>query len=89
MPVLDVEQIARIGRRDDLDECCLDLALIDVERADAMPLVGIFAEIGARDIGALPLNRAQPLKIEGDRGIRVSASRQELARKRADRARLA
>ena len=43
----DIEEIARIGRGDDLDERRLDLALIDVKRADAVPPVGIFAEIGA------------------------------------------
>ena len=40
----DVEKIARIGGGDDLDEGRLDLALIDVERADAMPLRRHFRE---------------------------------------------
>ena len=61
----DVEKIAGIGGGDDLDEGRLDLALIDVERADAVPLVGIFAEIGAREFGALPLDR---VRAAADRG---------------------
>src|ERR1700726_3137447 len=85
----DVEEIARIGGGDDLDQGRLDLALIDVERADAMPLVGIFAEIGAREIGALPLDRAEPLQIEGDRRVGIVAGGDQLAGKRACRARLA
>ena len=43
---------------DDLDQRRLDLALVDIKRADAVPLRGILAEIGAGELGALPLDRA-------------------------------
>ena len=53
-----------------------------------MPLGGIFAEIGARDVGALVLDRAQTLQIERDRRIGIAARCHELSRQRPDRARL-
>src|SRR5260370_10173476 len=82
----DVEKIARIGRGNDLDQARLDLALIDVERAYPMPLVGIVAKIGTREFGALPLDRAEPLQIEGDRRVGIAARRAPLASSRARRA---
>src|SRR6202040_2410638 len=85
----DVEEIARIGGGDNLDQGRLDLALIDVPRADAMPLVGIFAEIGACEFGALPLYRAEPLQIEGDRRVGLAAGGDQLPGQGACRARLA
>src|ERR1700736_6104754 len=75
----DVEEIARIGGGDYLDQGRLDLALIDIQRADAMPLGGIVAEIVAREIGTLPLYRAEPLQIEGDRRVAVVAGGDQLA----------
>ena len=85
----DVEKVARIGGGDDLDEGRLDLALIDIERADPVPLVGVFAEIGAREIGALPLYRVQPLQIERDRRVGIVAGGDQLAGQGARRACLA
>ena len=82
----DIEKIAGIGGGDDIDEGRLDLALIDVERADAVPLVGIFAEIGAREVGTLPLYRVQPLQVEGDRRVGIVASGDQLAGEGACRA---
>ncbi len=46
---------------------CLDLALVDMERADAVPCAAIVAKIGAGEVRALPLDRTQPLQIERDR----------------------
>src|SRR6202007_1872527 len=85
----DSQQIAGVGRRDDFDKRCFDLAFVDVERTDAVPLGGIFAEIGARNVRALAFARTQSLKIQSDRGIGITARRDELSRQRAYRARLA
>ena len=66
---------------------CFDFALVDVERANAVPLRGIIAEIGAGEVGALPFDRSQSLEIEGDRRIGLAAGRHELTSQRARRAR--
>ena len=54
-----------------------------------MPLVGVFPKIGARELGALPLDRAEPLQIEGDRRIALVAGGDKLPGERACRTRLA
>ena len=78
-----------IGRSDDLDQRRLDLALVDIERTDPMPLRGILAKIGAGEIGALLLDRAQPLEIEGDGRIGLPARGHQMPGEGAGRARLA
>ena len=85
----DVEQVARLGSGDDVDERRLDFALVDIERADAMPARGVFAEIGAGEIGALPLDRAQALEIEHDRRIGLAAGRDQMPGEGVGRTRLA
>ena len=57
----DVEEIGGPPRGDDIAERRFDLALVDVERADLVPLGGIFAKIGGGELGALALDRAEPL----------------------------
>src|SRR5271167_3201343 len=74
----DVEQIARVGRGDDPDQRRLDLALVDIEGTDPMPLRGILAEIRAGEIGALLLDCAEPLEIEGDGRIGLPARGNQL-----------
>jgi hypothetical protein len=54
-----------------------------------VPLGGILTKVGASEIGALPLDRAQPLQIESDRRIAVVARCHELAGESACRPRLA
>ena len=54
-----------------------------------MPLLGVLAEISAGDIGALLLDRVEPLKIEGDRRISVATGVDQLTGKGAGGARLA
>ena len=76
----------RRGGGDDLGQRRLDLALVDVERADAVPLRGIFAEIGGGELGALALDRGQPLQIERDRRVGLAAGGDEMAGQRARRA---
>ena len=75
----DIEQIARIGGGDDLDQRRLDLALVDIERADAVPLVGIVAEIGAASSARWRLIAAEPLQIERDRRVGIVAGGDEMA----------
>ncbi len=88
-PGPDIEQVARVGRSDDLDEIGLDFALVDIERANAMPLNRVFTEIGTGEIGPLPLDRAQTLQIESDHGIILAACGDELAGECAGQAGLA
>src|SRR5580658_5379100 len=85
----DVEQIARVGRGDDLHERRLDLALVDIEGTDPMPLRGVLAEIRAGEIGALLLDRAEPLEIEGDGRIGLAARGNQLPGEGAGWGRLA
>ena len=85
----DVEQIARVGAGDDVDERRLDLALVDIERADAMPIGGVLTKIGGGEVGALPLDRAKPLQVERDRRISFVARRHQLAGEHGRRARSA
>ena len=54
-----------------------------------MPLVGIFTKIGAREFGALPFDRTEPLQIEGDRRVGLVAGGDQLAGEGACRAHLA
>ena len=82
----DIEQIARRGGGDDLDQRRLDLALIDIKRADAVPIGRVFAEIGGGALGALALDRGQPLQIERDRRVALAAGGDEVAGERAGRA---
>ena len=63
----------------------LDLALVDVERADAVPLRGILAEIGGGALGALALDRREPLQVERDRRIALAAGGHEMPGERACR----
>ncbi len=51
VPISSRSRGARGG--DDLGQRRLDLALVDIERADAVPLRGIVAEIGGGQLGAL------------------------------------
>ncbi len=76
----DIEQILRCFRGNDLDQRRLDLALVDVERADAVPMRGVFAEIGRGKLGALALDRGQPLEIERERFVGFVAGSDELPR---------
>src|SRR6266478_4497078 len=85
----DVEQITRAGRIDDLDECRFNFALVDVERANAVPLRGIIAKIGTGEVGALPFDCTQSLEIQSNCRIRLAAGRHELASQRARWARTA
>src|SRR5207302_4148541 len=82
----DIEQILRPGGGDDLGERRLDLALVDVERADAVPLHGIFAEIGGGGFGALTLDCGKPLEVERDRLVGLAASGDKMPAQRARRA---
>ena len=68
------------ARGDDLDEGRLDLAFVDIERANAVPLDGILAEIGAGEIGALALDGGEALQVESDRRVGLVARGDELAR---------
>ena len=85
-PGADIEQILRRGGRDDLGQRRLDLALVDVERADLVPLRGIVAEIGGGEFGALALDRGQPLQIKRDRLVGLAAGGDQMPGERACRA---
>ena len=68
---------------DDLGERRLDFALVDIERADAVPMRGIFAEIGGGEFGALALDRREPLQVERDRRVVLAAGSDQLARQQS------
>src|SRR6185437_6715668 len=63
-PSADVEQLSRVGERQQLQQRALDLDLIDMEGADASPLRGIGAEIGGCLLGAGALDLGQALMVE-------------------------
>ncbi len=65
----DIEEVAQPFRREQRLQRPLDLALGDVERADAVPLRRVGAEISRRLGGALMLDGGEALAIEGERGV--------------------
>src|SRR5260221_5145622 len=79
----DIEQLARLARGHEVEERPLDLALIDIERADLSPLRGIGAEIGRGRFGARPLDLIEPLSIQRDDRIVVRDEPGEETRQRA------
>ena len=81
----DIEQIARRERADDIGEHRLDFGLVDIERADAVPVRRIVAEIRGGQFRALALDRRQPLQIERDRLVLLAARIHQIAAQRADR----
>ena len=80
----DVEQVTRRERADDIGEHRLDFGLIDVERADAMPVRGIVAEIRGGQFGALAFDRREALQIERDRLVLLAACVHQIAAQQAD-----
>src|SRR5258707_11265307 len=62
----DIEQVARRGCLNNLLQSGFDLALVDVERTNAMPLRRIVAEIRRGQLHALALDHRQPLQVEHD-----------------------
>ena len=85
----DVEQIARVRRGDEVDKRRLDFALVDIERADSVPLRCVLAKIGGGKIGTLLLDCAQALQIESDGRIIFIAGPDQLTRQRPRRTGLA
>src|SRR6185437_14900634 len=81
----DIEDLARLAGRHEIEERALDLALVDIERADLTPLRGIRAEIGGSRFGARPLDLVEPLAVEDDDRIVVGNEAGEQAGKRARR----
>ena len=65
----DVEEVADTVSRKERGERRLDLALLDIERADPVPLRGVGAEIGPRLRLALTLDGGEAFAIEGERRI--------------------
>ncbi len=60
----DVEQVVDRLVGQELDQRRLDLALADMERADAVPVLRVGAEIGFGRGAPLPLHLVEPLAVE-------------------------
>src|SRR5262249_53202997 len=65
----EIDQIAQLLALERVEDRRLDLVLIDMERADAMPFRGIGAEIGIGRLGALPLHGFEPRIVEEHRRV--------------------
>ena len=62
----EIKQIADSVTAKRFEDRRLNLALVDMKRANLVPLLGIGAEIGVGGFGALALHRVEPRLVERD-----------------------
>ncbi len=63
----DVEQVADAGLRHHRQERSLDFAIVDMQRADLVPLRGVGAEIGGGGLGAGAAHPLEAVQVAGHR----------------------